>query len=120
MTRPSRCRFVHRVDVLLDSTEAVDATASLDPTPTVTATGVPCLVVDKGGARSSGFGRELERKHVRVLFPDPIGLRQGHRLRFTTAAKVVRVLTVDSFRDDLDLGRLWVAECQETPDPDAG
>lgn len=112
MIRPSRSRFVHRVEIQTMNTEQRDSARGLDPSPRTIAESVACLVSDKGGSRQVGYAGELARKHVRVLFPDPISLDLGHRLIFGS-----RTLVVDSFRNDYDLGRLWVAECQEEPQP---
>lgn len=112
MTRPMRSTFIHRVDVRTYDTEATDPAAGLAPGQAVQAVNVRCLVIDKGGGRAQGYGRELERKKVRVLFRDRISLRQGQALAFNG-----RILLIDSFRDDVDMGHLWVAECSEEPDP---
>jgi hypothetical protein len=119
MNRPTRSRFVHQVDLYLAATEATDATGSLATPLTLVKAGITCLVTDKGGARGMAYDRELEHKKIRVCFPDAIALRQGHYLKQVKTG-YTRTLLVDSFRDDQDLGRLWVAECSETPDPTEG
>jgi hypothetical protein len=121
MSRPSRDRFVHTVNIFLQSTEAKDATGSLTiPLGVAIATNIPCLVSDKGGSRYPAFLMEVERKKVRVSFCDYRVLRLGNILIYTTPAGIVRTLQVDSFRDDQDLGRLWIAECSEVPNPGEG
>jgi hypothetical protein len=116
-TVPSRDRFVHQVDVWIADTENTDPSGSLVPNPSLQKAGVQCLVTDFGGGRVSAFQRELERKRVMVLFCDLIDLKQGIYLKYTNPSGVVRWLLVQSFRDDQDLGRLWVAECEENVDP---
>ena len=120
MNRPSRSFFVHKADLYLADTEATDRTGSLDTPMTLVKAGITCLVTDKGGGRSMAYMRELERKKVRICFPDRVALRQGHYLKFATAGGFIRTLLVDSFRDDQDLGRLFVADCSEVPDPTEG
>lgn len=116
---PSPGMFPHVVDIYAVDTERRDAAGGLDPVPTLVAGNVPCLVSDRRGSRRQAGQRDTDAGWVRVCFPADAGLDQGHQLRHTPPGGRRRNLRVDSYRDDLNLGRLWVAECETIDDPDA-
>jgi hypothetical protein len=120
MNLPSYSRMIHQVDVLLGQPTPLDLAGGLENGFTLLLAAVNCMITDEGGDRFMDvgqLGREIERKRATILFLDLIDLKQGHYLRYTTPAGKIRIFLVDSFRDDQDQGRMWVAKTTEQPDP---
>lgn len=117
MTIPNRDRFIHSVDLYLIDTEAIDNSGGLTQTRTLIKAGITCLVTGQGGGRRTQAARDQEEKPTTVHFPDAIDIKQGHYLMYTTPTGKVQTLMVDSFHDDQEQGRLWVANCTHHVDP---
>lgn len=111
--RPSRKMFVHRVDVQRLA-ETKGRTGGTRMEPETVASAVPCLIDRRAGGRSWAGGGEVEKKKFVILFPDPLELRLGWQL--VDSADPTRIFVVNSFDNELNLNRLWVAECEQLVD----
>ncbi len=117
LTRPSRRMFPHQVDIQLRDTEATSSTGGSRCPSTTTKINVVCLVSEKRGSRAEVGMHEIERRDVRVLFPEDADLTTLNQLVFTTGIGRERIFEVNAYRDDMNLGRLWYADCTEQVSP---